>query len=747
MAHTPCPLHAGVRGAAVISGAAGDAAAPLQQQGSALTTPPADCLGRCRADASTTTSASSSDLVPPQRCPACGHALSGTSRSLVEEVHAAVASAFAELRPALLEALATRDAGETLGTGSRAHPTPPVHLSPNIPSQQPPMLGQVWCSSRSDTAAAGSSDPSPTRLAMPALSSQSHSAAVTSTDSGGTTSHRGVTKSPSVSSPGSAGRPLSVQALQSGLADAVLEQAGMAVMARGQTPGGRRASMTLSVATTPRQSVDRSVSLGRFVRVVPSSDGEPGESWGIFSRLAERRVTSASTTPRGSVDRSGSLGHVVRLTSSGEGGEGSRSSNLPAVRLQPVPADSDDGSRDFDASRPCSSVPEDSNGSDAGNELNMQQVMSWRRSALLRWTPRSLMAFGILPWDRWNYPTVSKMYQRLMKGVLGMSFLAYLALAAQPVFPPSWRQTYRPGSEPVCWQNAGFLSQTVVAVGALMSLIPFAGEDRQHQLEATLELLCQMCGEHDCEHWHLCYRRRDAAIFVLIWTGIVASTTAWASAMGRSLAEIAAAKYVVHTLLTAVFAGSIASFSHGIVFMIQSLGLTIDAFCCEVVDGAELEVATRLWNVTQSVLRKVSDAVERSLMFLVILLVFMVSTLLIDMFVWGIRVALVPNIIVGILLSSGISYLLFLTASITERCKNVPPLVNATDFGPGTTRDRQDVVDYITSSAAGFYVCGVRLTTAMVFKFMYVCCIVVLSFLTRMAASSNEVAGPLMSGL
>jgi len=690
--------------------------------------------------------------VPPQRCPACGHALSGTSRSLVEEVHAAVASAFAELRPALLEALATRDAGETLGTGSRAHPTPPVHLSPNIPSQQPPMLGQVWCSSRSDTAAAGSSDPSPTRLAMPALSSQSHSAAVTSTDSGGTTSHRGVTKSPSVSSPGSAGRPLSVQALQSGLADAVLEQAGMAVMARGQTPGGRRASMTLSVATTPRQSVDRSVSLGRFVRVVPFSEGETSDNPMASGPLG--RLASSSSAARTSVDRSSSLGHVVRMTSSGEG-EGNKSINLAPSRLHP--AVSTGGSNDFDASRTsedlrtrsgarCSSVPEVSSSGHAELDSEMQQVTSWRRSALSRWTPQSFVFFGVLPWDRLRYPIASSLYQMIMKGVLGLSFLAYLGLAAQPAFPASWRQNYRSASEPVYWQNAGFLSQTVVSIGALTSLLPFAGEERQHQLESTLELLCHMCGEHGCEHWYACYRRRDAWIFVLIWAGIVVSTSAWAFAVSRAWTELVVAKFALHTLLTAVFAGSISCFAHGIVFMIQSLGLTIDAFCCEVVDGAELIEATRLWNVTQSVLRKVSDAVERSIMILLILLLSMVSTLLIDMGVWGIRVALVPNIIVGILLSSGISYLLLLTANITERCKNVPPLVNATDFGPGTSRDRQDVVDYISSSAAGFYVCGVRLTTTMVFKLMYACCIVVLSFITRMVASSKEGDGPLMSG-
>lgn len=44
-------------------------------------------------------------------------------------------------------------------------------------------------------------------------------------------------------------------------------------------------------------------------------------------------------------------------------------------------------------------------------------------------------------------------------------------------------------------------------------------------------------------------------------------------------------------------------------------------------------------------------------------------------------------------------------------------------------------MDYVTSSAAGFYVVDMRLTTVRVVKLMYVWCLVVTGVLTQLAAS------------
>lgn len=49
-------------------------------------------------------------------------------------------------------------------------------------------------------------------------------------------------------------------------------------------------------------------------------------------------------------------------------------------------------------------------------------------------------------------------------------------------------------------------------------------------------------------------------------------------------------------------------------------------------------------------------------------------------------------------------------------CKHSPP--------PGARTQRQDVVNYVASSSAGFYVLDVQLTTPLVIKTLYVWCVV-----------------------
>lgn len=82
----------------------------------------------------------------------------------------------------------------------------------------------------------------------------------------------------------------------------------------------------------------------------------------------------------------------------------------------------------------------------------------------------------------------------------------------------------------------------------------------------------------------------------------------------------------------------------------------------------------------------------------------------------------------------GILYSLLLAAMVSEKSSRVPALINAVSFGPGTERTRQETVDYVTSSAAGFYVFDMRLTTARVVKLMYIWCLVVMGVLTRLAS-------------
>lgn len=105
--------------------------------------------------------------------------------------------------------------------------------------------------------------------------------------------------------------------------------------------------------------------------------------------------------------------------------------------------------------------------------------------------------------------------------------------------------------------------------------------------------------------------------------------------------------------------------------------------------------------------------------------------------VLGNQVAPLPALLPGSFLTCGVLYVLLLAAMISEKCARVPSLINAINFGDGTERARQHTVDYITSSGAGFFVFGVRLTTAMVAKFVYIWCIVAVGLLTKFASAGR----------
>merc|ERR1712107_374078 len=65
-------------------------------------------------------------------------------------------------------------------------------------------------------------------------------------------------------------------------------------------------------------------------------------------------------------------------------------------------------------------------------------------------------------------------------------------------------------------------------------------------------------------------------------------------------------------------------------------------------------------------------------------------------------------------------YTLFRAATVTEKCSRVPALLNSWRFGESEVdHGRQHLVQYITHSAAGFYVKGVRLNAYMALKLTY----------------------------
>jgi len=220
-------------------------------------------------------------------------------------------------------------------------------------------------------------------------------------------------------------------------------------------------------------------------------------------------------------------------------------------------------------------------------------------------------------------------------------------------------------------------------------------------------------------------------VFLFLWAGVAVSS-AFPEDEGRERdAELLGRQKVLIVILQTIFSGVILCLAYGVGYISRSLSTMIDAFCSSIVATKSPQEVAHIWNMTQAVLRKASISVEHCLLVLCMILAMMVPLTLIDG-AFGARSAPLPTLLPGILIICGILYVFLLAAAISEQCTRVPALINAICFGEGTEVARQQTVDYIRSSAAGFYVFGMRLTLVMVVKFMYLWCIVVVSMMTRL---------------
>mmetsp|Transcript_90288 Transcript_90288/g.260170 ORF Transcript_90288/g.260170 Transcript_90288/m.260170 type:complete len:184 (-) Transcript_90288:291-842(-) len=182
-----------------------------------------------------------------------------------------------------------------------------------------------------------------------------------------------------------------------------------------------------------------------------------------------------------------------------------------------------------------------------------------------------------------------------------------------------------------------------------------------------------------------------------------------------------------------MLSGAILCLSFGMVCICRSLNTLLDTFCCDVVEHMPVSEVPNEWNVTQAVVRKSSNAIEHGLVGLWTVVGVSLPLTLVEAAALekGSLLSALPACIVA----CGVLCAIVMAAAISEKCARIPALINAVSFGPDTERARQHVVDYIVSSAAGFYVLGARLNMAIVLKFLYMWSVVAIGVGTRVVAS------------
>lgn len=337
--------------------------------------------------------------------------------------------------------------------------------------------------------------------------------------------------------------------------------------------------------------------------------------------------------------------------------------------------------------------------------------------------PLAFYVFGVVPWQGAAWPRASAAYQHAARAVVASFVLAFWVGVLTSSCPAN-------------------LSQLPLPVGATTVLLQFAPKRRQDRLEEAFHLLRSVSVEHGFRHSLANTFCAQRAVFVLMWLGIMSAEIAQyllnlSQADDRSFDLLP----LLHASSIGVFCAVILSVTCGMVHVCNSLSTLIDAFSCEVVGKIRLQRIAHEWNLTQATLRRVSNAVENCFLALLVILLFTVPCLLADGMVGYCHSSSMSRFLPGLLITSGILYTLVMAAMVSEKCTRVPALINSISFGEGTERDRQHAVDYVTSSAAGFYVFGMRLTTSMVAKLGYAWSIAAVGLVVRTMSGGQELWG------
>merc|ERR1712118_164925 len=113
-------------------------------------------------------------------------------------------------------------------------------------------------------------------------------------------------------------------------------------------------------------------------------------------------------------------------------------------------------------------------------------------------------------------------------------------------------------------------------------------------------------------------------------------------------------------------------------FMCRPMTIMVDTFCCRLRMDISLDKAAYHWNVTQAMLRRASDVVELCL-FILQMTAFVALLVVVSDMLRCFDPRHNPSMYQlssTLLVLVAIAYMFFCAASITDRCRQVPPLVN-----------------------------------------------------------------------
>lgn len=350
---------------------------------------------------------------------------------------------------------------------------------------------------------------------------------------------------------------------------------------------------------------------------------------------------------------------------------------------------------------------------------------SHRRFCLERVLYASFRLCGVLSYEKASMPWLVVVYKSFVVLLL-LTIFAFTTVQVA-LFSSGVCDKLTPRPQTLCPESYRLLTEVLVFAAAVALIALLGSFQGVHRLDDLLCMLRSYAAQHDLLHmWHTCAVQDVAVMFVIMLAAVVSHICGRVN-QGGEMSAWAVAHETAHSLVVAIL-------MLGLIFLLYVLRIlivTVDVFCYQSVSNPNILEATQSWNILQALLRKASTAMELGLLALLAMAAFAVPAFIVDQANLGTFSNTFNRQIPNVLIICGVLRVFVVAAAVTDKCMRVPSLVNSLSFGAGTDRDRQHLVEYIAHSAAGFYICDVRLTLGMLTKFIYVWAVILFGFVGR----------------
>jgi len=182
----------------------------------------------------------------------------------------------------------------------------------------------------------------------------------------------------------------------------------------------------------------------------------------------------------------------------------------------------------------------------------------------------------------------------------------------------------------------------------------------------------------------------------------------------------------------------------------------IDAYSCIFMFNPDLAAGVHEWNVLSAILRRASGAMEACFIVCIIASSLLLFCCAADVVLDGPRAeggllqgrgpgrpqGRGPTLLPAVVLGACMGRVLLHAAGVTGHCRRVSPFINSLAFRSAAwMHDRQCLVQYIESSAAGFYIREVPLTAGDALKMVYLGTMAMITIFTKAAAQDFATEG------